>query len=59
MRIRWTPLAAQDIQGISDCLRERYPQYASRPDTRPGVSQRVTFASSPMQKHGAARLLKG
>ena len=27
MRIRWTPPAAQDMQHISDYLRERYPQY--------------------------------
>ena len=27
MRIRWTPPAAQDMQGISDYLKERHPQY--------------------------------
>ena len=27
MRIRWTPPAVQDMQGINDYLRERYPQY--------------------------------
>ena len=27
MRIRWTPAAAADLQGISDFLREHHPQY--------------------------------
>jgi addiction module RelE/StbE family toxin len=27
MRIRWTSPAAQDMQGISDYLKERHPQY--------------------------------
>lgn len=27
MRIRWTPLAAADMQAISDYLKEHHPQY--------------------------------
>ncbi len=27
MRVRWTPLAAADVQRISDYLREHHPQY--------------------------------
>lgn len=27
MRIRWTPLAAADLQSISEYLKEHYPQY--------------------------------
>jgi addiction module RelE/StbE family toxin len=29
MRLRWTPPAAQDMQGISEYLKENYPQYRS------------------------------
>ena len=27
MRIRWTPAAAADLQGISDYLKEHHPRY--------------------------------
>jgi toxin ParE1/3/4 len=27
MRIRWTPAAAADLQGISDYLEQHYPRY--------------------------------
>ena len=27
MRIRWTPAAAADLQGINDYLRQNYPHY--------------------------------
>lgn len=27
MRIRWTPAAADDLQGISDYLKDHHPQY--------------------------------
>ena len=27
MRVRWTPPAAADLQGISDYLKEHHPQY--------------------------------
>jgi toxin ParE1/3/4 len=27
MRIRWTPAAAADLQGVSDYLKERHPRY--------------------------------
>jgi len=27
MRIRWTPAAAADLQGISDYLKQHYPHY--------------------------------
>ena len=27
MRIRWTPPAAADMQGISDYLKKHHPQY--------------------------------
>ena len=27
MRIRWTPLAAADLQSISNYLKEHHPQY--------------------------------
>ena len=27
MRIRWTPVAADDLQGISDYLKDHHPQY--------------------------------
>ena len=61
MRIRWTPLAAADLQSISDYLKEHHPQY--RQPTMRKLYERINalktapFIGRPGRVEGTRELL--
>jgi toxin ParE1/3/4 len=50
-RIRWAPAAAQDLQGISDYLREHHPSFA-----RPTIQKLYRAARSLKQFPNRGRI---